>query len=177
MIKSLFGMLAGLGVVMGSAIAFPEASQAGINNTYYCAQLNGKWNTFVNTPRGRVTLIEWANQFSEKWTPQKRCAAVSERFQTFLDRGNLKYIRTGNVNQLPVICIADSRGGDCPDENVLITLQQGTDPEGVLVRLVDFRRSVSGQTLTLSSDDAAFYSDGEFYVNMEKFLEKVPVDN
>ena len=177
MIKSLFGMLAGLGVVMGSAIAFPETSQAGINNTYYCAQLNGKWNTFVNTPRGRVTLIEWANQFSEKWTPQKRCAAVSERFQTFLDRGNLKYIRTGNVNQLPVICIADSRGGDCPDKNVLITLQQGTDPEGVLVRLVDFRRSVSGQTLTLSSDDAAFYSDGEFYVNMEKFLEKVPVDN
>jgi hypothetical protein len=174
--KSLLGMLAGLGVVMGSVMVLPETSQAGINNTYYCAALNGRWNTFVNTPRGRVTLIEWANQFSEKWTPQTRCSAVSQRFQKFLDNGNLKYIRTGNVNQLPVICIANARGGECPDENVLITLKQGTDPEQVLVRLVDFRRSVSGQTLTLSADDAAFYSDGEFYVDMEKFLEKVPVD-
>ena len=176
MMKSLLGMLAGLGVVMASSIAFPETSRAGINNTYYCAQLHGSWNTFVNTPRGRVTLIEWANQFSEKWTPQKRCAAVSQRFQTFLDQGNLKYIRTGNVNRHPVICIAEFRGGECPDSNVLITLKQGTDPEGVLIRLVDFRRSVSGQTLTLSADDAAFYSDGEFYVDMEKFLDKVPVD-
>ncbi len=176
MIKSLLGMLAGLGVVVGSAIALPEVSQAGINNTYYCAQLNGSWNTFVNTPRGRVTLIEWANQFSEKWTPKTRCSAVSQRFQTFLDNGKLKYIRTGNINRLPVICIAEARGGECPQENVLITLKQGTDPEGVLVRLVDFRRSVSGQTLTLSADDPAFYSDGEFYVDMERFLEKVPVD-
>ena len=177
MIKSLLGMLAGLGVVLGSAIAFTESSQAGINNTYYCAQLNGSWKTFVNTPRGRVSLIEWEKQFSEEWTSQKRCAEVSQRFQTFLDRGSLKYIRTGNVNRHPVICVAQSRGGKCPDSNVLITLEPGTDPEGVLVRLIDFRRSVSGQTLTLSADDAGFYSDGEFYVNMEKFLDSVPVDN
>jgi hypothetical protein len=122
--KSLLGMLAGLGVVMGSVMVLPETSRAGINNTYYCAALNGRWNTFVNTPRGRVTLIEWANQFSEKWTPQTRCSAVSQRFQKFLDSGNLKYIRTGNVNKLPVICIANARGGQCPDENVLITLKR-----------------------------------------------------
>ncbi|WP_036479901.1 COP23 domain-containing protein [Myxosarcina sp. GI1] len=174
MIRSLVGMLAGVSVVLGSAIAFPSATSAR-NNTYYCAQLNGKWNTFVNTPRGRVTLIEWANSFANDWTPQKRCLAISQRFQQFLDKGNLKYIRTGNVNQQPVICVADSSSGTCPDKNVLITLKQGTDPEATLVRLVDFRRSVSGQTLTLSADDPGFYNDGEFYVDLEKFLEKVPV--
>ena len=176
--KTLFGMVAGIGLVLGSAIAFPANSQAEIktNNTYYCAQLNGDWNTFVNTPRGRVTLINWQNQFSEKWTPKNRCSAVSGRFQKFLDNGNLRYIRTGEVNNLPVICVADNRGGNCPDRNVLITLKPGTEPEGVLVRLIDFRRSVSGQTLTLSADDPGFYADGEFYVDMEKFLEAVPVD-
>ncbi|MDJ0593213.1 MAG: COP23 domain-containing protein [Pleurocapsa sp. MO_226.B13] len=175
--RSLAGILAGLSVVLGSAIANPALAQTKNSNTYYCAQLNGDWNTFVNTPRGRITLINWVNQFAEKWTPQTRCVEVSQRFQTFLDKGNLKFIRTGNINRQPVLCVANVRGGDCPDENVLVTLKQETDPEEVLIRLVDFRRSVSGQTLTLSSDDPGFYSDGEFYVDMEKFLDSVPVNN
>ena len=177
-IKSLAVAIAGLGVALGSAIAPSSVeAQTPTDNTYYCAQLNGNWSTFVNTPRGRINLINWENEFGKDWTPQKRCGAVSGRFQKFLDRGNLKFIRTGNINEQPVLCVANARGGDCPTENVLITLKPGTDPEGVLIRLVDFRRSVSGQTLTLSADDAGFYSGGEFYVDMDKFLESVPVKN
>ncbi|MEL6500193.1 MAG: COP23 domain-containing protein [Cyanobacteria bacterium J06623_1] len=176
-IKTLAGLFAGLGVVIGSAIANPATAQTKSNNTYYCAQLNSNWNTFVNTPRGRVKLINWANEFAPDWTPQRRCSAVSGRFQKFLDQGNLKFIRTGNVNNLPVLCVANARGGNCPNDNVLITLKPGTDPEEVLIKLVDFRRSVSGQTLTLSADDPGFYSGGEFYVDMDKFLEAVPVDS
>lgn len=175
-IKTLAAMFAGLGVMVGSAIASPASAESKNINTYYCAQLNGSWNTFVNTPRGRVKLINWANQFSPDWTPEKRCSVVSSRFQKFLDQGNLKFIRTGNVNNLPVLCVANARGGSCPDSNVLITLKPETDPEGVLIKLVDFRRSVSGETLTLSADDPGFYSDGEFYVDMGKFLETVPVE-
>lgn len=175
--KWLAGMVAGLGVVLSSAIAQNATAENKVGNTYYCARLNGTWSTFVNTPRGRVTLINWANDFSPDWTPEKRCSTVSNRFQKFLDEGNLKYIRTGTVNEQPVLCVANARGGICPDDNVLVTLEQGTDSEGVLIRLVDFRRSVSGQTLTLSEHDAGFYSDGEFYVDMDKFLEAVPVEN
>jgi hypothetical protein len=175
-IKSLASLVAGLGVILASAIAPPAEAQTKNDNTYYCAQLNGAWNTFVNTPRGRIKLINWANEFSPDWTPQKRCSAVSQRFQNFLDQGNLKFIRTGNVHRLPVLCVADAQGGTCPENNVLLTLKPGTDPEGVLIQLVDFRRSVSGQTLTLSADDPGFYSGGEFYVDMNKFLDTVPVE-
>jgi hypothetical protein len=174
--KLLAGVLAGLGVAIASAFSLPAASETKSNNTYYCAQLNGTYSTFVNTPRGRVTLINWENEFSDRWTPQKRCSEVSSRFQKFLDAGNLKYIRTGNVKNLPVICVANDRGGACPDSNVLITFKAGTDPEAVLVKLVDFRRSVSGQTIVLSENDAGFYSEGNFYVDMDKFLQAVPVD-
>jgi hypothetical protein len=174
-LKSTLAMFAGLAVALGITIAHPEASSAK-TNTYYCAKLNGGWNTFVNTPRGRVTLINWVRTVSAQWTPESRCLAVSQRFQKFLDNGSLKYIRTGNVNRQPVLCVADQRGGTCPDKNVLITLQPGADPEEVLIQLIDFRRSVSGQTIVLSNDDAGFYQDGEFYVDMEKFLETVPVD-
>lgn len=175
-IKSIAGIIAGLSLSLG-AIAPNANAETKTSNTYYCAQLNGNWSTFVNTPRGKVSLINWENSFSDEWTPQKRCSAVSQRFQGFLDQGNLKFIRTGNINQMPVLCVANARGGDCPTDNVLVTLKSGTDPEGVLIRLMDFRRSVSGQTLTLSADDPAFYSDGEFYVDMDKFLEVVPVTN
>ena len=173
-LKSLAGILAGLAVVFGATTTYAQTSETK-SNTYYCAQLHGNWNTFVNTPRGRINLINWVRTFSDEWNPQNRCVAVSKRFQNFLDNGTLKYIRTGVVNSQPVICVADTRGGACPDKNVLITFKPGTDPEEVLIKLVDFRRSVSGQTIVLSDNDAGFYSDGEFYVDMEKFLETVPV--
>ena len=46
-------MLAGIGMVVGSAISNPATAQTKNTNTYYCAQLNNSWNTFVNTPRGQ----------------------------------------------------------------------------------------------------------------------------
>jgi hypothetical protein len=181
-LKSLAGMLAGLAMTFGATATFSEPSQANSNsnsnsNTYYCAQLNGIWNTFVNTPRGRITLINWVRNHSEDWTPQRRCLEVSKRFQKFLEDGTLKYIRTGTVNRQPVICVANDRGGACPDRNVLVTFKPGTDPEEVLIQLVDFRRSVSGQTIVLSENDSGFYADGEFYVDLAKFLDTVPVSN
>lgn len=173
-LKSLAGMLAGLALSFGATTTFSEPSQAN-SNTYYCAQLNGIWNTFVNTPRGTITLINWVRNYSEDWTPQKRCVEVSKRFQKFLEDGTLKYIRTGTVNRQPVICVANDRGGACPDQNVLVTFKPGTDPEEVLIQLVDFRRSVSGQTIVLSEDDSGFYTDGEFYIDLAKFLDTVPI--
>ncbi len=174
--KLLAGILTSLGLVFGNVIAFAPESKASTENTYYCAQLQGTWNTFVNTPRGRVKLVDWETKFSEEWTPEKRCVEVSGRFQNFLASGTLKYIRTGVVNNLPVICVAQIRGGACPDQNVLITFKPETDPEKVLIQLMDFRRSVSGQTIVLNENDLAFYSQGEFYVNMEEFLENIPVE-
>ena len=175
-LKLLAGILTSVGIVLSNAIAIAPPSKASTENTYYCAQLQGEWNTFVNTPRGRVKLVAWQNKFSEQWTPKKRCVAVSKRFQGFLSSGTLKYIRTGIVNNLPVICVAQIRGGDCPDQNVLITFNPETDPEKVLVQLMDFRRSVSGQTIVLNQNDTAFYSQGEFYVDLNKFLEKIPAE-
>ncbi len=175
-LKLIAGILTSLGIVLGNAIAFAPEGKASTENTYYCAQLQGEWNTFVNTPRGRVKLVGWETKFSEEWTPKKRCVEVSGRFQNFLASGTLKYIRTGVVNNLPVICVAQIRGGSCPDQNVLITFQPETDPEKVLIQLVDFRRSVSGQTIVLNENDAAFYSQGEFYVDVDKFLNIISVD-
>jgi len=175
-LKLLAGIIASLSLVLGNAIAFTSESKASTENTYYCAQLQGTWNTFVNTPRGRVKLVSWKTKFSEQWTPKRRCSEVSRRFQNFLESGSLKYIRTGIVNNLPVICVAQIRGGNCPDQNVLITFNPETDPEKVLIQLVNFRRSVSGQTIVLSESDSGFYSQGEFYVDVNRFVDNLPAE-
>ncbi|MEM9273271.1 MAG: COP23 domain-containing protein [Cyanobacteria bacterium P01_F01_bin.143] len=175
-LKLLAGIIASLGLVLGNAIAFAPESTAATENTYYCAQLKGRWHTFVKTPRGKVKLIGWETQFSERWTPRNRCIEVSNRFQSFLESKSLKYIRTGIVNKLPVICVAQMSGGECPAQNVLITFNPETDPEKVLVQLVNFRRSVSGQTIVLSEGDTGFYSQGEFYVDVNKFIDSIPAE-
>jgi hypothetical protein len=171
--KFLAKFLTGLAVAVGATTAVVQPSEA--SNTYYCAQLNGTWGTHVNTPRGRVTLINWVNSFNDVWTAQKRCSEVSVRFQKFLADGSLKFIRTGRINHQPVICVANNKGGSCPDKNVLITLEPGANPEEVLIKLIDFRRSVAGSTIVLS-DDVAFYNNREFYVDINKFLDRVPVE-
>ena len=171
------GIIASVSLAIGSTISLTTPSEASFKNTYYCAQLNGSWNTFVNTPRGRVKLVNWVKSFSDKWTPRNRCVDISQRFQKFLDAGTLRYIRTGRVNQLPVICVAEFKGGTCPNNNVLITLEPTIDPESVLIRLLDFRRSVSGQTIVLNENDAGFYADGDFYVDMNQFLKVVPIED
>ena len=170
--KSLVGIIAGLALAFGATATQAQASETR-SNTYYCAQLNGNWNTFVTTPRGRVNLITWIRSYSKEWDRKARCLAVSKRFQRFLDNGTLKYIRTGIVNEQPVLCVANNRGGTCPNNNVLITFKPGTNPETVLVKLIDFRRTVSGQTIVLGENDASFYEDGNLYVDMEKFIEQV----
>jgi hypothetical protein len=172
--RFLATILTSLAVAVSATTIINRPSQAS-TNTYYCAQLNGTWGTQVNTPRGRVTLINWVNSFSDEWTAQKRCMEVSGRFQKYLSDGSLKYIRTGNINQQPVICVAASKGGACPDTNVLITLEPHSNPEEVLIKLIDFRRSVSGNTIVLS-DDIASYQDREFYVDINNFLNNVPIE-
>ena len=53
-IRSLAVIIAGLGRCCWQRdIANPAKAQTKDNNTYYCAQLDGNWNTFVNTPRGQ----------------------------------------------------------------------------------------------------------------------------
>ncbi|MGL5064262.1 MAG: COP23 domain-containing protein [Microcoleus sp.] len=128
--------------------------------------------TLVRTPRGNIPIILWVNNFPPL-TPQQRCQEVSDRFQQFADNHLLKYLRTGTVNGQPVLCVATSRGGTCPNENVLITLPSRSNANQVLERLLDLRRHAAGKPLRLSGSEDIFYVDGVLYVNMETFLKTI----
>ena len=176
MIKSSFfwRLVTSSAIALGITTTINPPTVAG-GNTYYCAQLNGVYKTFVNTSRGRIALINWVNSYSERWTTRNRCLEVSQRFQRFLENGTLKYIRTGIFNNTPVICVADYKGGFCPSGQILVTLPPGTDSEQVLVSMFDTDRRFDSGNVSLS-DQVIFYRDEEIYINVDDFLETLTIE-
>ena len=110
-------------------------------NIYQCVNYENKPTTIVDTARGRIKLIVWESQYfaNSGWSPQKRCEAVSARFQKFSDDRSLKYVSTGIMNRkYKVICVSrprPGRGYACNDDGLLITLQPNDNPSAVLKNL------------------------------------------
>lgn len=146
----------------------PAASQgpsAGIS----CMDRDGTPTTVSQTRRGIVPIIKWtSNNFDASgWTPEKRCQAVSQRFETFRVSGQLKYLTSGRVSGQPVICAVPSQDAPCSADNVLYTLKSGQDPAATLTRLLNVRRGASGPMSETGR---------RVYVNFNTFIEQQTPD-
>ncbi|KOR37259.1 MULTISPECIES: COP23 domain-containing protein [Planktothricoides] len=172
----LFAGLTGFTVAVATTVNLPTVAQQ--NRRFFCGTDFSPTHgtvpaTIARTERGPVPMIHWVSDWIKdpKWTPQTRCEAVADRFQRYHDNGTLKYMRTGNSGNYPVICIADTKGGNCLQEDILVTLEPGTNADDVLQQMTDLRSRVGGGPIELN-DDLFFYVDGEAYINMEVFLEQ-----
>ncbi len=163
-------LLTGLAVALGATATVSPSSYAQ-GTTFFCGTTDGVPATIASTSRGDIPMIRWiSDYFSSSYTSEWRCQQVSARFQNFYDNGKLRFIRTGIVKGYPVLCLANNQGGDCDSDAVLVTLQQGIDPQLVLERLLNLRARAAGRAIDLSGNQTIFYHDGEAYVNVEKFL-------
>jgi hypothetical protein len=102
----------------------------------------------------RVSMIKWvSNEFSaDGWTPMRRCTAVSERLM--VNRESLRYLTTGVMNGMNVICTAVSKGADC--DQLVYTLKAGQNPGATLRRLFDVRTRA---TSALNETNSGTYVD------------------
>ena len=122
-------------------------------NTYKCINYQGKPTTIVDTPRGTIKLIVWeSNYFSSSgWTPEKRCKAVSARFQKFSDNKTLKYISTGIIDsKYKAICVSQpipGRGYTCNQDGLLLTLQSNDNPNQILHDLFIHAGKIGGTAI------------------------------
>jgi len=150
--KNLTKLFTGMAITFSLSVIATQPSMAETNK-FFCGIHNGKQATLVNTPRGNVPLIYWVSgDFAASgWTDEKRCQEVSQRFEEHHINGTLKYIRTGTIKNNPVLCIASSEGGTCPEKNLIVTLKPGTNAETVLQELVSVRDRVAGKPLELST--------------------------
>ena len=149
-----------------------QPSQAQSNRKFSCALMGGAPTTVVKTVRGSIPMIHWVKSFAGRYNNlNQRCYEVSSRLDRFDRDGKLKFVRTGNVNTYPVLCVdAGISGNTCPKNNVLVTLPKGTDSAVVLQQLLDLRARASGRIVQLSGTQLVRYRNGDAYVNIDRLL-------
>lgn len=156
-----FSVVAGATLIMGS-----QSAQAG-EQRFSCSLGSGTPATVAKTKRGYVPVIRWTSAFfgASGWSPEARCAEVSDRFESYYKKGNLNFLTTGRMNRQSVVCVADYKGGPC--SGLLFTLKPGSNPGRTLQQLLSVRVGASGPLNE---------STARVYIDMEDFLRKAPVE-
>ncbi|WP_310417825.1 COP23 domain-containing protein [Chamaesiphon sp. OTE_8_metabat_110] len=149
-----------------------QPSQAQSTRKFSCELLSGAPTTVVKTVRGSIPMIHWVKSFTGRYNNRnQRCHEVSSRLDRFHRDGKLKFVRTGNVNTYPVLCVDEGISGNtCPKNNVLVTLPKGTDSAVVLQQLLDLRARASGRIVQLSGTQLVRYRNGDAYVSIDRLL-------
>jgi Circadian oscillating protein COP23 len=149
-----------------------QPAQAQPSRKFQCELIGRVPTTVVKTVRGQIPMIHWVKSFTGRYTNvDRRCQEVSSRLDRFNQDGKLKFIRTGNVNSYPVLCVDSGISGNtCPQQNVLVTLPKGTDSADVLQKMLDLRARASGQIIQLSGEQLVRYRNSDAYVNVDRLL-------
>lgn len=137
--------LMGAGAFIGVDSLVPKPVNAAGASSFYCGTASGAPATLATTASGKtVAVIRWTSTTfnSVGWSQQKRCQAVSERFEQYRQQGSLVYLTTGRINNHPVICTTKRDGGAC--DGLLYTLKPGQNPTKTLRALLDVRTKARG---------------------------------
>ncbi|NEO51953.1 MAG: hypothetical protein F6K54_01910 [Okeania sp. SIO3B5] len=122
-------------------------------------------------------LIQWTQtgsvEFGDKYTPEVRCQAVTDRFNQHFLRGgkpNMPPLSEGVINGAAVVCAA--KAGSCNSSNLLWTLRsnnRGTNGK-ILMNLVSSLKGNASTSLIIESSDAENVENQSF-----EWVEKLAV--
>jgi hypothetical protein len=161
-----------VGTIFVIAPQWTQPGQSQSDRKFSCELVNGLPTTVVQTVRGSIPTIHWVKSFTGKYNNvSQRCNEVSARLDRFNRNGQLKFIRTGNVNSYPVLCVDSGVSGNtCPISSVLVTLTRGTDSGQMLQQMLDLRARASGRIIQLSGEQLVRYRNGDAYVSIDRLL-------
>ena len=128
--------------------------------------------TFAWTPRGKIAIVRWQTEdfAGAGFTSQKRCDAVSPRFQEAYDNNTLGLITNGTINNQPVICTSNEPGGVC--QTLLMTLR----PEDNSLKVLNSLRQVLNGEQVGPVKHNADIPQVYYKVDIENFLRTAPVE-
>jgi len=129
-----------------SIIAFrPMPASAAGAQKFTCGIRNGVPTTFAVMPNGRqIPMVRWVSDTftGSGWSPQRRCEEVSARFTNLNEQGSLRYLTTGQLNGMNVICVSLTKGDRCSD--LVYTLKPNQNPTATLRKLFSVRSLAVG---------------------------------
>ena len=163
-----------LGTILAIAPPSSPPSLAQSSRKFSCELVGEVPTTVVRTVRGSIPMIHWVKSFTGRYiSVNQRCDEVSTRLDRFNRDRKLRFIRTGNVNSYPVLCVDTGVSGNtCPTTSVLVTLPKGTDSALMLQQMLDLRARASGRIIQLSGEQLIRYRNGDAYVNIDRLLAK-----
>jgi Circadian oscillating protein COP23 len=125
--------------------------------------------------QGNVALIRWKSEYFGMNT-QKRCEAVSAKFQRMWNSGKLNYLTTGEVKRLPIICGVANEGDACNSRNQLFTLKPYSDTDNLIKQLEGVFKGESSSPVYESGGGTAdklevrTNAKGNRYLNLRSLL-------
>lgn len=141
---------------------------------FYCGEVQDETSgetipvtmAYVPQRKTSISIIGWKTHIPA-WDAQRRCEAVSPRFQTFYEDGRLNYLTTGMNNGYDIICAAIEEGQTCKPEDQLFQVKASNDPEAVLRDLTGIIEGTASKPIYQSSGE-------KIYVSMEEILDTAP---
>lgn len=160
--SAIFGAIAFLPTAIMAQPSYAQTSYPQ-DRTFFCGSSYGVPATIAKTSRGEVAMVLWnsSDLGQSDSTPQQLCEEVSDKFQTYYNRGELNYITTGGMNEQTVACLAEGDQDPC---QVRLFPIKPNDPRVRLQRIFRIRVPSSGP---ITETDTPIYVDLEKYLNGE----------
>lgn len=133
---------------------------------FSCVNSSGTPTTVANMSSGKkIPMIRWTSGvFSgDGWSPERRCQEVSSRFTEYNNNNQLRYLTTGKMNGMNVICVSLNKGDRC--SGLVYTLKPGQNPTQTLNRLFGVQRKATGP---LNETGDRVYIDVNDYLGLGK---------
>ena len=175
--NKILGSLAITGCFVGMLFLTP--SQVTAKKTpivkFYCGQsFDPSSNKIIPTTivatsarKETVSIIQWKSTEFGKYTPQNRCASVSDKLQVAWEGKRLKYLVAGTSKRTGqgIICGVKDRSNKCDESSMLFTLSNGADAKEIIDRIKDIQMGKKNIPVSQSS--------GEGVVDIEELVEKL----
>jgi Circadian oscillating protein COP23 len=101
---------------------------------------NGTPTTFAIIENRRREFLRWTSDHFVKagYDSLRRCEEVTGRMNQYTAAGKPQFLTHGTMNNQPVICVAEKRGGGCT--GLLYTLKRDKDAKETLRDLLQLNR-------------------------------------
>lgn len=111
----------------GSVPPPPTVAQ-NADTRFSCQLVNGEYTVMYSPESQPNQAYPWAipSEMGGGWTPQRRCDAITQRFETYRGEGLLE-LATGTENGYDTICVTTQL--DPSDCKLILTVPPGQDPQ------------------------------------------------
>jgi hypothetical protein len=142
---------------------------------FYCGQsFDPNTNQIVPTTviatssrKEPVAFIQWKLSSFAAYTPERRCAIVSPKLQQAWESKRLKYLISGTSKRTGqgVICGVKDPNSACNESNMLFTLANGADANGLIDRIEGLKMGKTSNPIPQSSRGRS--------TDLEEFVENI----